>query len=462
LIHSTKSKTAPNLEAPAHHVLSEQLTREQIFDSDNDEENKEGEEIKPEVPIIKLPFDWSIKSRIRILTKSMVVPNTLKSSVEASGLTGFVRCLDIKNTVSGLDISDSARFHQNQMYWQYPHIPWLNLVQRNSPSNGQFKINENESAILYKDWMDSFRNLFQLLRARQCPYFYVIANQFAILFRAAGVGGKVEMHAILTPTTKGLRQMLKDDDIEFSQPLKSTSKKSISPNTSMTTNDENNKNEDNNNDDDDEDEDEMNFLESLGVNKADIKFKVDVKQRQKELEDDNGDVSTALFEGVDCQALFNFLLNAKSTIPKVGKLANIPPTLIGPVAFLGSSLRKQQLKTSKLRQDGVDYFSIELNGAILPHTVHTLTALLSEIKDLYSLIMSNYNNTTAFTKTSRKLMEDLDSSQAFADHVFGRENLSDCGMPNDILESMCRVDVEAVNFLERVQYNREFGGYRYF
>lgn len=406
---------------------------------------------KPEV-LKCLPIDWSIKRCIRILSKSMVVPSTLKSSVEASGLTGFVRCLDIKNTSSGLDISSSARFHQNLMYWQTPHLPWLNLIQRSSANNNPFKMNETESDSLFKDWMVSFKNLFNLLRARQCPYFYVLANQYNILFRAAGIGGRAEMHAILTPTTKGFRQMLNEEEIDFFQPLKkSDGKTSVTPNTSI-----------NQSNMPEEDQDEMAFLEDLGIKKSDINLKENIKEKLKELEDDNGDTSTAVIEGADCQNFFNLLLNAKSTIPKVGKLAGIPPTLLAPVAFLGGTLRKQNIKNSKLKIDGIDYFSIELIGAILPHTLHSLTALLSELKDHFNLTMSNYINTIAFTKVSKELIYDLDRVQTLADNVFGVENLSDCGIEMDVLNSMCSTKTDAINIIERLQYNRELGGFTCF
>lgn len=45
------------------------------------------------------------------------------------------------------------------------------------------------------------------------------------------------------------------------------------------------------------------------------------------------------------------------------------------------------------------------------------------------------------------------------DHVFGRENLSDCGLPADILAAMCRVGNDAVRNLARMCYNIENGGY---
>jgi hypothetical protein len=53
--------------------------------------------------------------------------------------------------------------------------------------------------------------ILQLTRARQCPYFYVCANSFTCLFRAAGILGFSDIHALLTPTTRGFRHMLKDE-----------------------------------------------------------------------------------------------------------------------------------------------------------------------------------------------------------------------------------------------------------
>lgn len=461
LLHATESKAAPNIEAPIQEFTPVFLNDAELALDDDDDQTCD---VEVQKVIKSLPVDWSIKSRVRILSKSLVVSGNLKSTEEASGLTGFVRCLDLK---SSLEISNGARFHQNLMYWQYPHLPWLNLIQRNASANNQFRMNAPEADALHKHWMECFRNLFQLLRALQCPYFYVLANQFTILFRAAGIGGRSEMHALVTPTTRGYRQALKDEDIEFIQPMKETSL-SGSTNTSLETSNHNeNKDPEAEEDEDSEDEDEIRFLERLGVDSSDIKFKDDFKARKKEIEDDNGDMSTTLIEGVDCQSFFSFLLNSKSIVPQVGRLAGIPPTLLAPVAFLGGSLCKQTVRSSKIRVESEDFFSIELRGAILPHTVHTISALLSEIKDKYSLTMVNYSHTVALTKASRKILNDLekklvedpDKKASIADAVFWCENLSDCGLSNSVLGSMCRVDGDAVNILESVQFSRENGGF---
>lgn len=449
-IHGKDSKAAANLEAP---LDSPRKFARSLFVEDDEDQASDTE---PSKPTENLPWDWSVKSRVRILSKTPIVSSTLKSIQEASGLTSFVRCIDIPSTETGLDNSDESKFHQNTMYWQYPHLPWLNLVQRNASSNNQFKMNTPESEMLLKDWMDCFKNLFQLLKASQCAFFYVLGNQFTVLFRAAGIGGIGEMHAFLTPTTRGFRQMLKDEAIEYTQPLKKSSKDNETPNTSL-----DHQNESKHEDDDEEDE--LKFLESLGVQTSDIKFKEDIIAKQKEIEDDNGDLSTALIEGVDCQAFFNFLLNAKSTVPKVGRLAGVPPTLLSPVAFLGSSLRRQTSRTSKIRLENEDFYSIELRGSILPNTVHSICRLLSEMKESYSLTMSNYVHTIAFTKASRKVIEDLTTLRETGERVsIGEIKLAECGMSSDIIESMCRLDETAVNIVERFQYNKSNGGFTLF
>ena len=56
---------------------------------------------------------------------------------------------------------------------------------------------------------EAFRSAFQLLRARQSPYFYVCAHLFTCLFCAAGTQGDEQTQVYVTPSTKGLREALK-------------------------------------------------------------------------------------------------------------------------------------------------------------------------------------------------------------------------------------------------------------
>lgn len=52
-----------------------------------------------------------------------------------------------------------------------------------------------------------------------------------------------------------------------------------------------------------------------------------------------------------------------------------------------------------------------------------------------------------------------ENKEKAAEIVFGRENLSDCGLPSYLLESMCRVGNDAVRTIERLYYDKESGGY---
>ncbi len=71
---------------------------------------------------------------------------------------------------------------------------------------------------LSKSWNQSFKSLYNSLKTNECPYFYVLTHSYVVLFRAQNIGSGVnEMQAILTPSTKGLRQTLKD--INFEMPL---------------------------------------------------------------------------------------------------------------------------------------------------------------------------------------------------------------------------------------------------
>jgi hypothetical protein len=75
-------------------------------------------------------------------------------------------------------------------------------------------------------------------------------------------------------------------------------------------------------------------------------FKVKLEQ-DKEKEVDRTPESLIYVEGVEAQALFNFLMNCKSCTASTGPLAGVPPTLLAPVAFHGATLKslKVFLKT---------------------------------------------------------------------------------------------------------------------
>lgn len=52
-----------------------------------------------------------------------------------------------------------------------------------------------------------------------------------------------------------------------------------------------------------------------------------------------------------------------------------------------------------------------------------------------------------------------DNRDAISGNVFGRENLSDCGMQPKILEDLCRISPDSVRTLERMCFDKKQGGY---
>jgi hypothetical protein len=50
--------------------------------------------------------------------------------------------------------------------------------------------------------------------------------------------------------------------------------------------------------------------------------------------------------GVEAQALFNWLINCRSSVSNTGPHAGIPPTLLAPVAFAGATLTPLKVSTA--------------------------------------------------------------------------------------------------------------------
>lgn len=394
-----------------------------------------------------IPIDWSLKTKLRLLSAVPFSWNQkLKVSEEASGITAFVRCLD-NNTKTTLDTSSNAKFHQCCLYWEQPSLPWLNLFPRtniSNPNESNVVIHANARESLQRTWCDGLRSLFQLVRTRQCPYFYVCLSPYTVLFRAAGICGYSEINVVITPTTCGFRHLLKQKDIEYTMPL--TINRNSSSNTLL----------DSNGHLEEEILDDQ-WFESLGINSEDIKqinFAQERRANKSDLQVDNSEESLVLIKGVEVNAFYNFLLNSKTIINQTGMFAGIPPTLLAPVAFHGATLSSLKVKESKVQIDGTNYFSVEIRGPILPQLLHNLCSshLLNES---FTAVFANYLSTMAFSKI--KVIDECDkeneNSSGFA--VFDKENLADCGLNSKVLNHFCTFNSEYISNIESLKYNAE-------
>ncbi|KAI9561002.1 hypothetical protein GHT06_011958 [Daphnia sinensis] len=382
--------------------------------------------------------DWSLKTRVRFTSKTpFAFSSTLKTSEEASGITGFVRCVNSLNSDewSSLDTSTNAQFHQCCLLWQYPWLPWLSLFPRDtrtpitSTGSVQIGMDSNVSNCLLNDWCESFRSLFGLLRARQCPFFYVCTHQFTVLFRAAGIGGVAEIHALLTPTTRGLRDVLRKEDISYSMPLKKSGQDQ--QNCTMN-NDEDDEIKDADKIDDlgdeDCDEDDTDWINDIGLH-SNLRSKLEAERLQDGGQGTSQGTysdSLLLIEGVETQGLFNWLLNSKLCLSSTGPLTGIPPTLFSPVAFHQATLRPLKARQGFLKQDGENLYSVEIQGPILPHSMVSLMKLLQSGD--FTAVCSALSSTKPFAS--------FQSSTA-ATSAFGKESLSDCGLDRASLDLFC-------------------------
>ncbi|KAL0117399.1 hypothetical protein PUN28_010316 [Cardiocondyla obscurior] len=424
-----------------------------------------------------IPIDWTLKTKMRFMSpKPFPWSSKLKTSEEASGTTGFVRCLNIGEKETTLDTSLNARFHQCCLIWQHPSLPWLELFPRSAgkvsatlANNTSIVNNQNMKDALYREWCDSFRSLFHLLRARQCPYFYMCANAFTVLFRAAGICGLSEIHALVTPTTSGFRQALKQEEIEYSMPLKKDSKRrsdtidAESKIADVTYNAADSQRENNNYEEENEDDDEETqdaWLESLGVENSEIK-KINHSQTrlalEKESEVDNLRQSLVFVKGVETQALFNFLINCKSAIAMTGGLAGVPPTLLAPTAFHGAILKPLQVRESILRDNNDIYYSLELRGPLLPHVLPSLCHLMKSSQlEQYSASCAQLASTTSFSTAKHGhavvTKEEDSNTTKVAPNVFGQENLSDCGFNEELLSHFCNSDPSRIEVLDSLKF----------
>ncbi|XP_013421778.1 protein downstream neighbor of son homolog [Lingula anatina] len=365
-----------------------------------------------------LPCDWSLRLKMRFTSpKSFAWCGALKGNEEASGIVNFTCCNPHKGSALKDSTLSGLRFQEACMYWIHPNIPWLRMFPR---ITGDVKIsNPNTLTVdedirkhLLADWIESFTSVFQLVRANLCPYFYVCTHQFSVLFRAAGIGGSTDMDAILTPSTRGLREAMQAEGIEFTLPLRPARQSSSNqiPNSQANAEGEQKDKvsatdesasrsplapeddaaEDHVEEDiEDTDGGAQTWLESLGVDKTKFPELEATKvklQREGFRAIDNRPESTVYVEGNEVQALYNFLLNCKSCIANTGAQTGIPPTILSPVAFKGATLKSLKVHQGKVRQQATDgstntVFMVEVVGPILPHTLFKLCRLFESSQE---------------------------------------------------------------------------------
>ncbi|XP_067260662.1 protein downstream neighbor of son homolog isoform X1 [Chanodichthys erythropterus] len=351
---------------------------------------------------LEFPADWSLKTRVLFTSpQPFSWAEHVKAQEEAQGLSSHCRAEFSSLPANIQDPRGCAElrcgFQQCLQYWQHPSLPWLSLFPRIGAErkfSGKCVPWAQDEAVqqsLMSDWSVSLTSLYSLLKARLCPYFYLCSYQFTVLFRAAGLSGSKGITALLSPTTRGLREAMKAEGIEFSLPLLEERRKSKELGSSQAgesvqqTDSEEVLSEHSENEEEEDDDDECGFswLKEMGVQdkiKKPDAISIKLRKEHREVRLDHRPESVVLVEGSNTFTLLNFLINCKSLVAGAGSQAGLPPTLLAPTAFRGATLHTLKARTvnvkTQVRTGYQDVCSLEVTGPIMPHTLHALTQLL--------------------------------------------------------------------------------------
>ncbi|XP_071286175.1 protein downstream neighbor of Son [Agelaius tricolor] len=406
----------------------------------------------PSSPRQEFPADWSIKTRVLFMSSQPFTwAEHLKGQEEAQGVAQHCRAAEasLPRSVQEPRLCTELRcaFQQSLLYWLHPSLPWLPLFPRLGADRSMagkacpWAQDEALQQVLMSDWSVSFTSLYQLLRARLCPYFYVCSAQFSVLFRAAGLAGSAEPTAAIAPTTRGLRHAMRSEGIEFSLPLleESGARKQKNSEESLETETAEGLRAGSSVEDtgepapsDDDDDGNFSWLEEMGVQgkvKKPDTISIQLRKEKHEVQVDHRPESLVLVRGSHTFRLLNFLISCRSLVAVAGPQAGLPPTLLSPVAFRGGTLQTLKARTvsGRARVPGgfEDVFSLEVLGPVLPHALHALTLLLGPAqRGSFRALLSPHEPSAAFNTRPGLPQED------------GQQELPACGLHPRTLEQL--------------------------
>ncbi|KFP17737.1 Protein downstream neighbor of Son, partial [Egretta garzetta] len=368
----------------------------------------------PSSPRHEFPADWSIKTRLLFMSSQPFTwAEHLKAQEEAQGFAQHCRATEtnLPQSVQEPKLSTELRcaFQQSLVYWLHPSLPWLQLFPRIGADRkmagkaSPWSQDEALQQVLMSDWSVSFTSLYNLLKAKLCPYFYICTYQFTVLFRAAGLAGSDVITAAISPTTRGLREAMRNEGIEFSLPLVEESRTPKQKNSEVNLEMEvasslevGNSTEDGGEPapSDDDDDESFSWLEEMGVQdkvKKPDAISIKLRKEKHEVRMDHKPESLALVKGTNTFTLLNFLINCKSLVAAAGHGASkANPTC--------SRLQARSINAkARVHLAYEDVFSLEIIGPVLPHSLHSLTTLLkSAQRGAFSAVFYTHEPTAVF------------------------------------------------------------------
>ncbi|XP_036059428.1 protein downstream neighbor of Son isoform X2 [Onychomys torridus] len=425
-------------EASRERTVTELSQRQHVSFSESDTTSSEGTE---------LPADWSIKTRL-LFTSSQPFSwaDHLKAQEEAQGLIQHCRAAEVTlpQSIQDPKLCTELRcaFQQTLVYWLHPAFSWLPLFPRigadrkMAGTSSPWSHDETLQHTLMSDWSVSFTSLYNLLKAKLCPFFYVCTYQFTVLFRAAGLAGSNVVTALISPTTRGLREAMKNE--EESGYKKKVREADLEHEEEQAASDE-------------DEEESFSWLEEIGVQdqikKPDM-ISIKLLREKHEVQVDHRPESVVLVKGLGTLTLLNFLINCKSLVATSGAQAGLPPTLLSPVAFRGASMQMLKARSINVKTHALsgyrDQFSLEITGPIMPHALHSVTMLLrSSQRGSFSAGMYAHEPTAVFNVC---LPQDKDLHRKVA-----HKDLVNCGLHPKTLEQLSQIPLLGKSSLRNVE-----------
>ncbi|NWW93169.1 DONS protein, partial [Rhynochetos jubatus] len=429
----------------------------------------------PSSPRREFPADWSIKTRLLFMSSQPFTwAEHLKAQEEAQGFAQHCRATEttFPQSIQEPKLSTELRcaFQQSLVYWLHPSLPWLQLFPRIGADRkmvgkaSPWSQDEALQQALMSEWSVSFTSLYNLLKAKLCPYFYVCTYQFTVLFRAAGLAGSDVVTAVIAPTTRGLREAMRNEGIEFSLPLvEERTRKQKNSNVNLETEVANSievgdsvEGEEPAPGDDDDDDESFSWLEEMGVKdrvKKPDAISIKLRKEKHEVQMDHRPESLALVKGTNTFTLLNFLVNCKSLVAVAGPQAGLPPTLLSPVAFRGGTMQTLKARSinakARVHSAYEDIFSLEIVGPVLPHSLHVLTMLLEPAqRGSFSAVLYTHEPTAVFNAA-------LDGASPASAKETVRRDLPACGLHPKTLDQLSQrptLGKSSIRFLEMKDY----------
>ncbi|NXW84798.1 DONS protein, partial [Alopecoenas beccarii] len=429
----------------------------------------------PPSPRHEFPADWSMKTRLLFMSSQPFTwAEHLKAQEEARGFAQHCRATEtnLPQSIQEPKLSTELRcaFQQSLIYWLHPSVPWLQLFPRIGADRriagkaSPWSQDEALQQVLMSDWSVSFTSLYHLLKAKLCPYFYVCTYQFTVLFRAAGLAGSDVITVVISPTTRGLREAMRNEGIEFSLPLVEEGRTRKQKNSEVNSETEvanslevDNSGEDGEEPDPSDDEHEsFSWLEEMGVQdkvKKPDTISIKLRKEKHEVQVDHRPESLALVKGTNTFTLLNFLINCKSLVATAGPQAGLPPTLLSPVAFRGGTMQTLKARSinakARVRLAYEEIFSLEIVGPVMPHALHSLTMLLkSAQRGAFSAVLYTHEPTAVFNTYLGDTSPALNKETVYKD-------LPACGLHPKTLDQLTQCPTlgkSSIRFLEMKDY----------